>query len=415
MTTDGTMTAAVLEASGMRLIGQHDLAGRGNLGEGIGLRAAGGRRTLYLAHESGPVNFSVLDVTDPRAPRLVEQRPLPREGLRSNSLAVVGDLMVVCYQEAMSWRGPRLEPVGLEVFDLGRDPEQPRSIGFWDASGPGSRGTHCVWFVDGRHAFVSTGTADSRPTNPRDDQFVVILDLADPTDPREIGRWWLPGTQQGDGSVPPERHPRFDHGFRAHNVNVYPERPDRAYCGYIDGGVVILDIVDLGHPRPVARLDYHPPLPGFTHTTLPLLSRGLLAVTDEATLDAGADWPKPLWLMDVSFEMNPTILGTAPLPFEELRRRGGRVGAHNLHENDPTEVAWRSDDFVVGAFFNGGVRAYDVRDPFRPREVGHLVPAPPPGSPVGAAQINDVFVDERRLIYAVDRYAGGLYVIEADF
>ena len=406
---------AVREASGMRLIGHDGLAGHGNLGEGIGLRAGGGRRTLYLAHESGPVNFSVVDVTDPRAPRLVEQRTLPRDGLRSNSLAVVGDLMVVCYQEAMSWRGPRLGPVGLEVFDLGQDPHRPRSIGFWDASGPGSRGTHCVWFVDGRHAYLSTGTADSRPTHPRDDQFVVILDLADPTRPVEVGRWWLPGTQQGDGSVPPERHPRFDSGFRAHNVNVYPERPDRAYVGYIDGGIVILDIADPGHPRMVSRLDYHPPLPGFTHTTLPLLSRGLLAVTDEATMDGGADWPKPLWLVDVSFETNPTILGTAPLPFEELRPRGGRVGAHNLHENDPTEVAWRSDDVVVGAFFNGGVRAYDVRDPFRPREVGHLVPAAPPGSPAGAAQINDVFVDERRLIYAVDRFAGGLYVIDADF
>jgi hypothetical protein len=90
------------------------------------------------------------------------------------------------------------------------------------------------------------------------------------------------------------------------------------------------------------------------------------------------------------------------------------VGAHNLHENDPTGVAWRSDDVVVGAFFNGGVRAYDVRDPFHPREIAHLIPAAPPGSPVGAAQVNDVFVDELGLVYAVDRFTGGLYVIEAD-
>jgi hypothetical protein len=402
-------------AAGMRLIGHDDLGGRGNVGEGIGLHASAGRRTLYLAHESSPVNFSVVDVGDPRAPRLVEQTALPHEGLRSNSLAVAGDVMVVCYQEGSRWRGPRLRPVGLEVFDLSRDPHHPRSIGFWDASGPHSRGTHCVWFVDGRFAYLSTGTADSRPTHPRDDQFVVILDLADPARPVEAGRWWLPGTQEGDDAAPPDRHPRFDSGFRAHNVNVYPDRPDRAYCGYIDAGVVILDIADRARPRLVSRLDYHPPMPGFTHTAVPLLSRGLLAVTDEAVQDGGADWPKPLWLMDISVESNPTILGTAPLPIDELRGRGGRAGAHNLHENDPTGVAWRSDDHVVGAFFNGGVRAYDVRDPFHPREVGHLVPAPPPGSPAGAAQINDVFVDENRLIYAVDRYTGGLYVIEADF
>jgi hypothetical protein len=402
-------------AAGMRLIGHDDLGGRGNVGEGIGLHVSAGRRTLYLAHESSPVNFSVVDVGDPRAPRLVQQTVLPHEGLRSNSLAVAGDVMVVCYQEGGRWRGPRLRPVGLEIFDLSRDPHHPRSIGFWDASGPHSRGTHCVWFVDGQFAYLSTGTADSRPTHPRDDQFVVILDLADPTRPVEVGRWWLPGTQEGDDAAPPDRHPHFDSGFRAHNVNVYPERPDRAYCGYIDAGVVILDIADRARPRLVSRLDYHPPMPGFTHTAVPLLSRGLLAVTDETVQDGGADWPKPLWLMDVSVESNPTILGTAPLPIDELRGRGGRAGAHNLHENDPTGVAWRSDDYVVGAFFNGGVRAYDVRDPFHPREVGHLVPAPPPRSPAGAAQINDVFVDENRLIYAVDRYTGGLYLIEADF
>jgi hypothetical protein len=39
--------------------------------------------------------------------------------------------------------------------------------------------------------------------------------------------------------------------------------------------------------------------------------------------------------------------------------------------------------------------------------------APPPGSPARAAQTNDVFVDERGLVYAVDRFTGGLYVIEA--
>jgi hypothetical protein len=38
----------------------------------------------------------------------------------------------------------------------------------------------------------------------------------------------------------------------------------------------------------------------------------------------------------------------------------------------------------------------------------------PRGSRAGAVQINDVFVDERGVIYAVDRLAGGLYVLELD-
>ena len=39
----------------------------------------------------------------------------------------------------------------------------------------------------------------------------------------------------------------------------------------------------------------------------------------------------------------------------------------------------------------------------------------PAGSPVGAVQLNDVFVDERGIVYAVDRLTGGLYTLEMDF
>jgi hypothetical protein len=31
---------------------------------------------------------------------------------------------------------------------------------------------------------------------------------------------------------------------------------------------------------------------------------------------------------------------------------------------------------------------------------------------VGATQINDVYVDENAIVYAVDRHAGGLYILE---
>jgi hypothetical protein len=221
----------------------------------------------------------------------------------------------------------------------------------------------------------------------------------------------LPGTRQGE--EPLERHPVHDSGFRAHNVNVYPQRPDRAYVGYLDGGVVILDIADRTRPRLVSRLDYHPPLPGFTHTVLPLFGRGLLAVTDEAVRDGCADHPKLLWVIDSSIESNLVPISTAPMPpAAEFCRRGGRFGAHNLHENDPGAPAWRSEDFLVGAFFNAGVRVYDIRDPFRPEEVACFVPPAPPGSPAGSIQMNDVYVDERQVVYALDRFTGGLYVLE---
>jgi hypothetical protein len=402
------MTRGEGEARNLRVLAQCDLAGRGNGGEGMGILAAGGRRTLFIAHESGPRNFTGVDVTDPRRPQVTCTVDLPHPEVRSNSLAVCGDLMAVAYQAAR----PGGTPAGLEIFDVA-DPARPRRVGFFDASGPFSRGTHFVWFVDGEFAYLSTGLPDFEPSHPRDDQLVLILDLRNPTRPVEAGRWWLPGTRRADADPAPQRHARFDGGFRAHNVNVYPRRPDRAYVGYLDAGVVILDISDRAHPRLVSRLDYHPPLPGFTHTVLPLFDRGLLAVTDEAITDGCQDQPKLLWLMDASHETNLVPIATAPLPpAEEHCGRGGRCGAHNLHENDPVPTAWQSEDELVGTFFNAGVRVYDVRDRFQPREIASLVPPPPPGSPAGAVQINDVYADEQGLIYAIDRFTGGLYVIE---
>jgi hypothetical protein len=106
-------------------------------------------------------------------------------------------------------------------------------------------------------------------------------------------------------------------------------------------------------------------------------------------------------------------ISTLPAPpHGAFAHRGGRFGAHNLHENLPGPTSWRSDQIVVGTFFNAGVRAYDIADPYRPREVAYFVPEAPPLSRAGAIQLNDVYVDEQRIVYTVDRFAGGLYILE---
>ena len=405
------MVSTAAEAKNMRLLSHNDLGGHGNGGEGIALHVRNGRRTLYIAHERAPKNFTAVDVTDPRKTRVVAQTDLAHDKVRSNSLSISGDLMAVAYQV---WeRG--LSPAGMELFDIS-DPENARSVGYFDTSGPRSQGAHYVWFVDGEYAYLSTSMPDFTPRNELDDQIAVIVDVRQPSKPTEVGRWWLPGTAIDDTEPAPERHEKWDFGFRAHNVNVYPQRPDRAFVGYLDGGAIILDVSDKARPQLISRVDYHPPMPGFTHTVMPLFERGLMAVTDEAVTDGCEDSPKMLWFMDMSHEENPVILSTAPLPpTEEHCGRGGRFGAHNIHENIPTEASWQSEEVIVGTFFNGGVRAYDITNPFQPKEVGYYVPPAPAGSTVGAIQINDVYVDENGLIYAIDRFGGGLYVIEPTF
>jgi hypothetical protein len=115
--------------------------------------------------------------------------------------------------------------------------------------------------------------------------------------------------------------------------------------------------------------------------------------------------------MDIRDEKNPRLISSCPTPpLEDFCQRGMRFGAHNIHENDPVPTSWCSDRYIVGTFFNGGVRAYDISNPLHPLEVAYYVP--PAHRNCAAIQINDVYIDEKGIVYTVDRIGGGLYILE---
>src|SRR5213595_1619825 len=170
----------------MRSLADHELQGFGGIGEGMAMQLArDGRRIMWLAHESAPKNFTGVDVTDPRQPKMVVQTELPHMKVRSNSLDVVGDILAVAYQT----QTVGLQPAGVDLFDIST-PENPRLISHFDCSGPHSRGVHALWFVDGEYVHMASGAADFQPRDPRDDQCYRIVDVRNPSQPTEVGRWW---------------------------------------------------------------------------------------------------------------------------------------------------------------------------------------------------------------------------------
>src|SRR3954468_14350764 len=195
------------QSHNMTLLAHHTLNGFGGMGEGMAMQLCkDGRRVLWLAHESAPKNFTAVDVTEPRAPKVIVQTDLPHAQMRSNSLEVSGDLMAVAYQ--VSQFG--LKPAGFELFDISV-PEKPRSISFFDASGPRSRGCHQLGFADGRTVHMACSDPELKPRNPKDDQIYRIVDVSNPSKPVAVGRWHLPGTMDGDTEAPPARLvPQFD-------------------------------------------------------------------------------------------------------------------------------------------------------------------------------------------------------------
>ena len=389
----------------MRLLSQHSLDGFGNCGEGMAIQLTRtGRRVLWLAHESAPKNVTAVDVTDPRQAAVILQTDLPHGEMRSNSLDLVGDILVVAYQT--STPGPDAR----RLRDLRRGRSRQPAVGsaFFDASGPGlARRAPPV--VRRRRVRPPEPRAPptSRPATRRTTSATASSTCASPRKPAEVGRWWLPGTRDGDAEPPPPRHPKFDTGFRAHNTNVYPQRPDRAYVGYLDGGAIILDIADMGAPAAGRPLGLPPAVPGLhPHAAAALRSRAArgqrrvdrrrrrrLAEARVGPRRARRDQPGADQHLPAAAGRRPSPGAAAASAPTTCTRTGRR------------RASWISETIVVGTFFNGGVRAFDLSDPFRPAR-GRLLRAA--GAPQVAErrriQLNDVFVDERGVLYTVDRF-----------
>jgi hypothetical protein len=246
---------------------------------------------------------------------------------------------------------------------------------------------------DGRYAYISP-EMDGYVGN-----IVMILDLHDPTRPKEVGRWWMPGQWTGGGEQPAwsGRHHRCHHPIRAGN---------RLYVSYWHGGFVILDIEDMGKPRFVSGLDWSPPYITPTHTALPLPfplhGRRIMLAADEDVAKTAPGPPSFMWLVDITDERHPVPISTFQVPGVDGEPQPEFTGCHQ-----PCERVTGTE--IPVAWFAHGLRVVDVANPHAPREVAHFLPEPPAGH--SRVSSNDVEVDGRGLLYLIDR-GRGLHILE---
>jgi hypothetical protein len=85
--------------------------------------------------------------------------------------------------------------------------------------------------------------------------------------------------------------------------------------------------------------------------------------------------------------------------------RGQRFGTHSVEENFRNPYYGK---VTFTAYFNAGVRAWDIRDPQAPVEVGFYVPA----APNNTYMTNNVEVDNRGYVYIVDRIGNGMDILK---
>lgn len=175
-------------------------------------------------------------------------------------------------------------------------------------------------------------------------------------------------------------------------------------------GVRIIDVSDIRKPRTVGEYNYHPPFPEPTHTfkEMPVRIGGkriAVAIDEEDHAHGDEEMEKrrgrphaALWVFDITDFKNIkplSVYQASELDSPWSRAAPGRFGAHQYWER------MRDDTLVYCTWFAGGLRIIDIAAPDAPQEVGYFVPEPARGR--AGPLTNDVDVDERGLIYLVDR------------
>jgi len=436
------------EASNMKLVGTNDLQARSAYQPTI--HHQGDRWIAYIGHHGGtdavpnPVNpmtgkaepngTSIVDVTDPAHPKYLRHIP-GQEGKYEGGGA---QMVRVCDGKTLPNADKNavymLRTFGSEAHEIWNtaDPANPVLV----TRLGGLKDTHKSWWeCDTGVAYLVSGAPDWRVR-----RMTQIYDLSDPAHPKKIRDFGLPGQEPGaTGAVPTELHGPISTGPAG----------NRVYFGYGTDKGGMLQIVDRekllkgpAAPTPenlrapeISRLEMS--AWNGAHTTFPMLQmpvaqfardkdgakRDIVMIVDEAIVNECDEARQMVWFADVSTEKRPMIVSsyTADEAAGNFCQRGGRFGSHSSNESmDP--VFYKKMAFI--AFFNAGVRALDIRDPYHPKEVGYFIPSITDKTDKRcvtidgkercrtAIQTNNVETDARGYIYIVDRANTGLHILE---
>ena len=433
----------------MRLVGHNDLQARSAYQPTV--HRQGERWIAYIGHHGGtdavpkPVNpmneqpefngTSLVDVTDPAKPKYLFHLP----GLEGKYEGGGAQMTRVCDGKTLPKGDPNavylLRTFGGKQHEIWNvaDPAAPKLV---VRIGEKLKNTHKSWWeCDTGIAYLVSGVEGWRTR-----RMTEVYDLSDPTRPMKIRDFGQPGQEPGTaGAVPTELHGPISTGPQG----------NRIYYGYGTNKGGVLQIVDrekllkgptaptpenLLYPE-VGRLELLP-LTG-AHTTFPLgkmkiaefakdklgQERDIVMIVNESLINECQEPRQMVWFVDVTVESKPMVISnyTAAEASGNFCQRGGRFGAHSSNES-MAPVFYKKLVFIT--FFNAGVRAVDVRDPFHPKEVGYFIPAITAATDKRcvkvdgqdrckvAIQSNNVETDERGYIYVVDRANTGLHILE---
>lgn len=437
----------------MRLLAHHDLQGRSAYQPIV--HRFGDRRILFVGHHKGeeinPLTgktetngMSVLDVTDPARPVLLKHEPPtgPKASGTQHVQLCDGNVLPNAKQNRTYLLRTNGQ-ISHEILDV-TDPGAPVFVTTIFTTGhtvDGRRNTHKNWWDCETGIAYLLSTIDGWLV-PR---VLQAYDLSNPEAPRHIRDFALDGMQPG--------------GKGDYRKTIGVHQPvvvgNRIYLGYGSGSNGVVQILDrdkflngdpnvddpfsttpenLLYPQ-IARLD----LPTYwgAHTAKPIYGmeiaefannrdnrvRDFLVVVSESLAALCQETRHAMFMLDITQEDKPFPVSNFQLDEEpgDFCNRGGRFGPHAPHDS-------RNPDFlnkiVLLSYFNAGVRAIDIRNPFRPTEVAYFIPEvtdkTQPTCVIKhgkqecnvAIMTNNVNLDDRGYIYLLDRAGTGLHIVE---
>ncbi|WP_198399817.1 hypothetical protein [Bradyrhizobium yuanmingense] len=367
--------------------------------------------------------WNVLDVTNPARPEMVNFLRGP-DNTFTLQVDLADNTLITALEKGLANAPWGLDPnapfeEGVLLWDL-TDPARPRRVGHYRTGG---RGTHRNGYQGGRYMHLAAGAPDF------DGNIYQIVDIQDRADPREVGRWWVPGQQRPSGAeeaVPAPHEAMEAAGFcNIDGKDVSLHGPaviegNRAWLPYGAAGLIVLDISDISSPRQIARIPFTPPFHSTfgVHTVMPVPERGVAFVNSEDT-SYGKGAAHFAGIVDIRDPTKPRLIALFPEPippkgarYRSFSERPGWSGPHNVNQLQHNPAVQRQGDLFYNAHFNAGLRIYDVSHPRLPREVGWFMPPDPterlgpmPEGPL-VAQTEDVLVDRRGNIFITDKNQG---------
>ncbi len=424
------------EGWNMSLLGHHDLQGRSAYQPVI--ERQGDKWVAYIGLMGGQAKNEVtgnvewngtllIDVTDPSSPFTLSHIPGSNAEIgRGGSGA---QMSRVCTMHRKTYLLRSYGSSGHEVWDV-TEPRDPKLV---VTVADDLTSVHKNWWeCDTGIAYIVGNDKNWRSRHTR------IYDLSDPQHPVFIRNYGIPGQEPGSNSQPIPTN--------LHGPIVLGNRVYFGYGSSRDGIIQIVDRDKLLNGRAktsVANLEapeiaryYLAPNYG-AHTTLPIIGvevpdyknssagsiRDFLIMPSESTRNECQEERDAVLIIDITYPKTPMPISSYQVPESDggFCQRGGRFGPHAV---DESMYAGYYKKLIFVSYFNAGVRVVDIRNPYAPREVGFYIPATTANTEKRclnvdgirrcktAIQTNNVEVDDRGLIYIVDRAGTGMHVLK---